>query len=555
MGIPSYFSYIIKNYSNIIRTLESIKTEHANIQYLYMDCNSIIYDSLREIDSKEGDLEESLIEMVIQKIVHYIEFIRPTNTVFIAFDGVAPFAKMDQQRNRRYKSVMLSKISSAILSPSQTVVESKWSTSNITPGTTFMTKLNNKIHVFFTEYSTKHTEIKEIVVSGSNEPGEGEHKMFCHMRERFSEHTKTPSSDSVAVYGLDSDLIMLSIFHCKLVKNIYIFRETPEFIKSLVDLPCQHKENACSFMDISRLSWGILHELQCNGVNSHRIYDYVFLCFFLGNDFLPHFPSLNLRTSGMDTLLSTYRRVIGSNIHRSFISSDTLEIQWNWVSLFINELAKREHDLILEEYAVREKWDKRRWLVETSEERDFYVQSVPVIHRAEETFICPREKHWQTRYYQALFGESCDKMAVCSNYLEGLEWVFQYYTKECPHWQWKYEYAYPPLLSDLGGYLDKKLSVSKFSKSVPTAVIYPPFVYRPSNTPFSPEVQLAYVLPKQHRYLLSSSINEVLNSHEFMQYFPEHLQFSWAFCRYFWEAHVDLPDIPLPILQKWKELF
>jgi len=509
-----------------------------------MDCNSIIYDAVRDITVINDTFvfESQLIEKVINKIIYYIELISPSEVAYVAFDGVAPFAKMDQQRNRRYKSVMLSTIAKTINSSDDSMQENiSWSTSNITPGTLFMKRLSEEVSRHLYKYSEAHPEIKSLIVSTSNEPGEGEHKMFRYMRDYFSDCKVKASKDTVAVYGLDSDLIMLSVFHYKLVNNIFIFRETPEFAKSIVDMNPLDTKNECSFMDISRLSWGILHELQCNGVNNHRIYDYVFLCFFLGNDFLPHFPALNIRTSGMDTLLNVYRKTIGTYANRYFISSETLEIQWNWVLLFVKELSKYEHDLILAEYDVRKKWEKKQWAMTTTEEKDFYIQSIPVIYRAEEIYICPTEKYWQKRYYDSLFGEGSDKASICINYMEGLEWVFNYYTKDCPHWRWSYHYKYPPLLCDLADSMSNiKPKIDSSSKD---------------NIPFSSNVQLAYVLPKIHHNLLPLHVHDYLQKPECAGYFPDSTQFSWAFCRYFWEAHADLPEIPLDALHEWSSSF
>ena len=107
-----------------------------------MDCNSIIYDAVRKLESEEGELfeeghheklEKKIIEMVVQIIGEYIHFIKPSELVYIAFDGVAPFAKMEQQRIRRHKN-----------QPKNTT---KWTTSNITPGTLFMKKLARKRRV------------------------------------------------------------------------------------------------------------------------------------------------------------------------------------------------------------------------------------------------------------------------------------------------------------------------------------------------------------------------------------------------------------------------
>ena len=570
MGIPSYFSYIIKNYSNIIRNLHLLCADNVTFQHLYMDCNSIIYDVFRIIETDHSELlsdvktlEDRIIRDTINKINEYIDMIHPSKTVFIAFDGVAPFAKMDQQRNRRYKGAILSKMTDFLVTNNSgtgtgtdtdtgtgtdtdtDIINDSWSTSNITPGTQFMTKLSKRVNSAFNNMES-HYNTGKIIVSASDECGEGEHKMFKYMRDQ-----KIGADETAVVYGLDSDLIMLSIFHCRLFKNMYIFRETPEFIKSSISVPDEPSNNMvngkssqkpCSFMDIRKLSESILIEMQCGIPDNQRIYDYVFLCFFLGNDFLPHFPSLNIRTNGIDILMTTYRKMIGNKAERFFISRE-MKIQWKWVSLFVTELAKYEHDYILAEYDLRAKWGKRKWLIGTPEERNNTFNSVPVIYRAEEEYISPREKGWENRYYRALFCRKTEVRSqnICTNYLQGLEWVFKYYTVDCPHWRWKYQYHYPPLLSDL----TKHIPHTEFD-FIQTDIL--------STKPFLPIVQLAYVLPTNNQNLLPENVRELLTT-KYGDMFPVNFDFQWAFCRYFWEAHAELPDISLDVLDTWTKLF
>lgn len=536
MGIPSYFSYIIKNHSNIIRNWYFHQNVNRTVFHsLYMDCNSIIYDAVRQVDSP--DIEESIISAVISKIKEHISIIRPTNVLYIAFDGVAPLAKMEQQRIRRYKTGYIAAIDFANTETplNHSVESSKWNTAAITPGTKFMELLSAKIEYAF---SQQHFGVKTVVVSAANIPGEGEHKMFQYMRDHANQ------KETIAVYGLDSDLIMLSLFHCFACENIYIFREAPEFSKSVLPKDMKVRPNEPLFLNHRKLADCILKEMGCfsgsksgEHMDRGRIYDYIFLCFFLGNDFLPHFPAFNLRTNGIYTLLDMYKAHIASKECRRFIGLDTGTIQWKWVKLFIGELAKVEHANLLEEYEIREKLEKRRFPEKTAEEREVLFDNVPVLYRQEEKYICPQERGWESRYYEMSLPDA-DIKDVCINYLEGLEWVFRYYTEGCPHWRWKYRFHYPPLMKDLVQYVpDFETQLIRSEEGI--------------NRPFHPNVQLSYVIPSWNHHLLPKEARRVLEKHRDLFVGLSEVRFQWMFCRYFWESHAILREIPLELLTEW----
>ena len=543
MGIPSYFSYIIKNYPKIVSNLKIHIKNKTLFDNLYMDCNSIIYDSIQKIIEYENiaDFEKKLINNVILSIEIYIQKINPINTVFIAFDGVAPFAKMNQQKTRRYKSAFMSNLNYINKKDDNDIKNTNptnpkklnWSTSNITPGTNFMDNLSMKINDYF-KYSEKKYNVKKIIVSGSDEVGEGEHKIFKYIRENPN------LNENMILYGLDSDLIMLSIFHTHLFKNGYIFREAPEFIKSAIELDnYEENKNEPYVLDIELLCNYILSEMNCKFSEKRRVYDYVFLCFFLGNDFLPHFPALNIRTHGIPVLLDIYTENLGKYNDRYFISNKNT-IQWKYVKIYVKELAKREHSFLLTEYSLRKKNDSREWKNVTEKDREYLFNSLPIIYRADENYICPSEKMWEERYYKSLFNLEKNEnniKNICNNYLEALEWVYYYYSSECKNWKWTYEYHYPPLLMDLQNY------IPDFETE---------FLMDNSRTfAYSPYVQLAYVLPKEQLNLLPIKHQKYLLKN-YKRFYKDKIKFKWAFCRYFWEAHVDFENIPIHILEKWE---
>ena len=86
---------------------------------------------------------------------------------------MAPVAKMEQQRTRRYKSSFESKLKKKL--GNESVIG--WNKTAITPVTEFMNNLDKYIHNHYRN-SEKKIGVKKIIISTSTEVGEGEHKIF-----------------------------------------------------------------------------------------------------------------------------------------------------------------------------------------------------------------------------------------------------------------------------------------------------------------------------------------------------------------------------------------
>ena len=523
MGVSGFFSYIIKNHSKVLKKLSN---NTIPVNNLYLDCNSIIYDAVHNIDFTKlliSDID-TIINSVCSKIDEYIFELKPSNIVYIAFDGVAPVAKLEQQRSRRYKSLYQNNISKSIFKDAK---PDPWNTTAITPGTIFMKKLNENIKKKYNE--PKKYNIDSFVLSTSDKYGEGEHKLFEFIRQ-FPELHKDKNT---VIYGLDADLIMLSINHLPISENIYLFRETPHFIKSINS---ELEPDESYIIDIPELAKIITLDMN-NGLEQkvNRVYDYIFLCFFLGNDFMPHFPSVNIRTGGVDKMMNAYKATIGNT---NEILTDGKKIYWNNVRKLVQYLANLEEENIKMETKVRDRREKQLLPDITPEDKFKKFESIPQYDRALEKYINPFKTNWQHRYYKCLFDVDIDetrRKQICTNYLEGLEWTMKYYTTGCPDWRWCYNYNYPPLFSDLLHFIP---------------VFDAEFVATKTAKPVSELVQLAYVLPKQSLHLLPEKLYEnLIKDHS--NWYNADCDFVWAYSRYFWESHVQLPHIDIDELEKY----
>jgi 5'-3' exonuclease len=125
---------------------------------------------------------------------------------------------------------------------------------------------------------------------------------------------------------------------------------------------------------------------------------------------------------------------------------------------------------------------------------------------------------------------------VCVNYIEGLEWTMKYYSTGCIDWRWTYKYPYAPLLVDLLRYmphLDTALFPSMSAEKKPVRDL----------------VQLCYVLPMASHGLLSPEVADKLKRY-YSHYYCDKLNFKWSYCKYFWEAHTELPHISISELER-----
>jgi len=604
------------------------------VHNLYMDCNSIIYDAVHSANADTALTSSIIIMNVIKKIQDYIHLLKPVKRVIIAFDGVAPLAKMKQQRVRRYKSYYQNQVKKNLFGKSTET----WNTVAITPGTEFMEELTKTIKKHFststtsttstastnntnnvcitapesiqrskktikkfkvveqivssnsTQNSTQNPNPLTIIVTASDEQGEGEHKIFEYIRNVNHENETT------LVYGLDADLIMLSINHLSFCHNIFLYRETPEFIKS-INKALDTNENY--YLDIPMLMSAIESDNACSTTLNTTLFpssDYIFLCFLLGNDFLPHFPSLNIRTGGITKLLEAYQTtMLPGETLTDIVDCDEMGertpiIYWKKVKKIVQYLASREENYIVQELKLRDKQESNFYRKleppnpnscfdgADAEQKFMRFEMLPTIQRDLEKGIHVGRKGWEYRYYSLLNNtnkktnytskntpknmstNNNDKedliKKICINYLEGLEWTFHYYSHKCIDWRWSYKYNYPPLLKDLlryipevpifdsynlnGEKLDKVLVDTKFR-----------FISKNKHVAVHPWVQLAYVLPRENAKYLPNPIYRQLVIHpKFNQWYPTEYNFVWAFCKYFWESHIELSEINIAELEE-----
>ena len=118
-----------------------------------------------------------------------------------------------------------------------------------------------------------------------------------------------------------------------------------------------------------------------NGESINRLHDYIFICFFLGNDFMPHFPAVNIRTRGVEIMISAYKNTIGKT---RTVLTDGNTIYWANVGKMLNYIAEQEEELLHQEYGIRRRLEKRKYRASSDEEKMYKFSMLPTYNREKE---------------------------------------------------------------------------------------------------------------------------------------------------------------------------
>jgi 5'-3' exonuclease len=343
---------------------------------------------------------------------------------------------------------------------------------------------------------------------------------------------------------LDADLIFLaSIISSKISPQIYLLRE-----KNFLD--STKSQDELIYFDIKSMIYHLKKEINKIYQNKYKrnisksvniLDDFVVICFFIGNDFIPHPPSIDIKTNAIDYMLSKYVICL-KKFNKGLVKIDDSLKETNINQVFLKEWLFE----IVGKYNSHEKYyfttllpkflkqNRIRKVKKMKEEKmSGYEKEIYCLDNLiNQPFSSPisRSKYYQ-KYFKIniYYNESIDN--ICREFLKGVDWCLQYYYFGCVSWAWMYPYNKAPMISDLCNYLNRnsKYNINKIK-------------YLPSkNISIMNQLLLAVppvysnLLPVSYQYLMTSSKSPVSEMFPIENKIDTDNKYLW------WKCDVDMP--------------
>lgn len=569
MGVPKFYRWLSERYP----CLSQVIKEHQIPEFdnLYLDMNGIIHPCSHPNDD---DPHFRITEAEIFKnIFNYIEvlfrIIKPKKNFFMAVDGCAPRAKMNQQRSRRFRTAKEAEdnIRKALLKGQTLPTEDRFDSNCITPGTEFMARLQVQLKYFVNKKISTDPMWQQcsVYLSGHDVPGEGEHKVMDFIRYCKSKPGYDPNTRH-CLYGLDADLIMLGLTSHE--PHFALLREEVRFGKQSKRLT-RPEQQTFHLLHLSLMREYIDFEFGSLKPSLHFRYDlerliddWIFLSFLVGNDFIPHLPHMHINHDALPYLFGVYKEFLPTT--DGYLNNGG-DINLHRLKKFFETLSKFDRDRFEEVYADL-KWleskgagnllksgekgspekkkfskflvsldedeflhspDKAPKNVNGNEDGDGDGDDVEV--EDEETFELEFKQH-KRHYYMEKFDMDIvddDQIhTICYEYVRALQWNAHYYFNGLQSWSWYYPYHYSPYISDVANFDIKELHFDM-------------------GKPFHPFEQLLAVLPAASRKLLPVAFQHlmVMDNSPIIDFYPTEFRTDLNGKQQEWEAVVLIPFI------------
>ncbi|CDW58688.1 5' 3' exoribonuclease 1 [Trichuris trichiura] len=514
MGIPKFARLLCERYPSLVSyPLTPFYSQIPEFDNLYLDMNGIIHNCTHD-NNAEVSIARPEYE-VVKSIFAYIEMlfrvVRPKKLFFMAVDGVAPRAKINQQRARRFMSAKNAEMALAKLNQYGTVLPSWIGYMYFVCMKMNTDPLWKAIKVIYSGHDVRYS-------------GEGEHKIMSYIRYIRAKKDYN-SATRHCLYGLDADLIILGLVchepYFSLLREEVAYRPKRK-------LPIRYfVEDYPNLFDLESL-----------------IDDWVFMVCLLGNDFLPHLPNLHTHQNVLPHLCAAYMSVFGKM--QGYVN-EAGRLNLPRLAILFEKLSEMDRDnfiLVCEDFVHLTGSDeilvKQTYLaicvfksgihdqvVDSSTEASPYEFWSGKTRKDDSDISEDYASEWNDEMDNAFFkyrvNYYAEKLDV-EQVDRGLQWNLYYYYESVASWEWFYPYHYSPFITDLKGFEDVNLQ----------------FVKGASLLPFCQQMA---VLPPASRHL----------SHTFGNRFicfpgPHDFETDLNGKRNDWEAVIKLPFIDLELL-------